>query len=96
MFDEVGVDRVADRIHRLAGRLADAVPNERLHSPVTPKSGLVTVGVDTPDPTVERLASEGVVVRALPTPNAIRAPAHAVNTPSEVDRLLDALESEWV
>src|SRR6056297_1485239 len=92
-IDEVGVDRIADRIRQLAGRLVDGIPGERLHSPATPESGLVTIDVDDPDATVERLASEGIVVRALPTPNAIRASVHAVNTSSEVDQLLDALDS---
>jgi len=94
-IDEVGVDRIADRIRQLAGRLVGGVPDERLHSLATPESGLVTIDVDDPDATVERLASEGIVVRALPTPNAIRASVHAVNTSSEVDQLLDALGSEW-
>ncbi|WP_135306100.1 aminotransferase class V-fold PLP-dependent enzyme [Haloarcula amylovorans] len=95
-IDEVGVDRIAEQIHQLAGRLADGVPDERLHSPMTPESGLVTIDVDDPKATVDRLASEGIVVRALPAPNAIRASIHAVNTRTEIDRLLDALESEWV
>ncbi|NHN49272.1 aminotransferase class V-fold PLP-dependent enzyme [Halostella sp. JP-L12] len=95
-IDEVGIDRIAERIQQLAGLLADGVPDERLHSPMTPESGLVTIDVDDPEATVERLASEGIVVRALPTPNAIRASVHAVNTQTEVDRLIDALESEWV
>ena len=51
--------------------------------------------VDDPEATVDRLASEGIVVRALPNPDAVRASLHAVNTHTEVERLLDALESEW-
>ncbi len=94
-IDEVGIDRITDRIQQLVERLADGVPDERLHSPATPGSGLVTIDVDDPDATVERLASEGIVVRALPTPNAIRASVHAVNTSNEVDQLLDALDPEW-
>lgn len=96
VIDEIGIDRIADRIHQLAGRLADGVPGERLHGPVTPESGLVTIDVGDPGATVERLAAEGIVIRALPAPNAIRASVHAVNTRTEVDRLVDALESEWV
>lgn len=95
-IDEVGIDRIAGRIQQLAGQLADGVPDERLHSPMTPESGLVTIDVDDPEATVDRLASEGIIVRALPTPNAIRASVHAVNTQTEVNRLLNALESEWV
>jgi cysteine desulfurase/selenocysteine lyase len=94
-IDEVGVERIADRIGKLAGRLADGVPDDRLLSPSDPESGLVTIDVDDPEATVDRLASEGIVVRALPTPNAVRASVHAVNTHAEIEKLLDALESEW-
>ena len=94
-IDEVGVDRIAGRIQELAGRLTDGVPDERLHSPIDPESGLVTVDVDDPEATVDRLASEGIVVRALPSPDAVRASVHAVNTRAEVDGLLDTLEPEW-
>ena len=95
VIDEIGVDRIATRVQDLAGRLADGVPAAQLHSPSTPESGLVTIDVHDPEATVERLASAGIVVRALPTPNAVRASVHAVNTRTEIDRLLDALESEW-
>ncbi|ELZ09565.1 Cysteine desulfurase [Natrinema thermotolerans DSM 11552] len=84
-----------DRVRRLAGRLADGVPADRLLSPSTPESGLVTIDVDDPAATVERLAADGIVLRDLPSPNAIRASVHAVNTENEVDRLLESLQPEW-
>jgi len=43
----------------------------------------------------ERLADEGIVVRSLPEPSAVRASIHAVNTESEVDRLATALTAEF-
>ena len=95
VIDEVGVDRIANRIQGLAGRVTDGVPDERLLSPDNPESGLVTIAVDDPEATVEQLAADGIVIRALPEPEAIRASVHAVNTRQEVDRLLDALDSEW-
>lgn len=94
-IDEVGMDRIAARIRELAGQLTAGVPDDRLLSPVDPESGLVTIDVDDPKATVDRLASEGIVVRALPTPDAIRTSVHAVNTQAEVEQLLDVLESEW-
>jgi selenocysteine lyase/cysteine desulfurase len=90
-IEEVGVGRIESRIRRLAGRLAAGVPEDRLLSPEPPESGLVTIDVPDPDATVDRLASEGIVVRALPDPEAIRASVHVVNTPGEIDRLLGAL-----
>jgi len=87
----MGVGRIEDRIHGLAARLTDAVPSERVLSPSTPESGLVTVDVDDPEATVDRLAGEGIVVRSLPEPSAVRASVHAVNTEREVDRLAAAL-----
>jgi cysteine desulfurase/selenocysteine lyase len=94
-IDSVGVESIAARIRELAGRLADGVPDERLLSPSTPESGLVTIDVADPADTVERLADDGIVVRSLSDPDAIRASVHAVNTSAEVDRLLSALASEW-
>lgn len=95
VLDDVGLERIEARIHRLAGRLAGGVPDDRVLSPSTPESGLVTVDVDDPAATVDRLAADGIVVRALPGPAAIRASVHAVTTGAEVDRLLDVIESEW-
>jgi len=94
-IEAVGLDAIQDRIRRLAGRLADGVPDDRLLSPATPESGLVSIDVAEPEATAERLAGEGIVVRPLPWPDAIRASVHAVNTEAGVDRLLDALEPEW-
>jgi cysteine desulfurase/selenocysteine lyase len=91
----VGVDAIAERIERLAGRFAAGVPDERLLSPAQPESGLVTVDVADPAATVERLSEAGVVVRSLPHPDAIRLSIHAVNTADEVDRVLSALEGAW-
>ena len=94
-IEDVGVERIEERVQRLASRLADAVPAERLLSPATPESGLVTVDVEDPAATVERLATEGIVVRSLPDPAAVRASIHAVNTETEVDRVATALTAEF-
>jgi len=93
--DDVGVERIEARIGRLTDRLVEQLPAERLLSPATPESGLVTVDVAEPGPTVERLSAAGITVRALPEPAAVRASVHAVNTESEVDRLADELTAEW-
>jgi selenocysteine lyase/cysteine desulfurase len=94
-IEGVGLDRIESRIHSLASRLTAQLPNERLLSPETPESGLVTVDVDDPERTVERLAGEGFVVRSLPQPSAVRASIHAVNTEREVDRFADALTATF-
>lgn len=93
--EEMGVDRIQRRIHRLAARLVDAVPEDRLLSPEEPETGLVTVEVDDPTATVERLATDGIVVRRVPIVDAVRVSIHAINTEGEVDDLIDALRVEW-
>lgn len=95
VIDDVGVERLQTRIQRLARRLGEQVPDSRLRSPMPPESGLVTIDVEDPQSTVERLASEGIVVRALPDPDAIRVSVHGVNTKPEIDRLIASLEREW-
>ena len=93
--EEVGVDVIEARIDRLTDQLAESVPDDRLLSPRSPETGLVTVDINDPEATVGRLRKSGIVVRALPEPAAIRASIHAVNTTTEIDRLTDVLESEW-
>jgi selenocysteine lyase/cysteine desulfurase len=94
-IDAVGLDVIESRIESLTDRLKQGVPEGRLLSPRAYESGLVTIDVDDPEATVERLADDDIVVRSLPHPNGIRASVHAVSTEAEVDRLLGALESEW-
>ena len=93
-IDDVGVGRIESRIQTLVSRLTAQLPADRLLSPATPESGLVTVDVDDPEQTVERLASEGLVVRSLPEPSAVRASIHAVNTETEIDSLATELNAE--
>lgn len=90
---EVGIETIADRIDDLASRLTDGVSDDRLLSPRSPESGLVTIAVDDPEATVDRLAESGIVVRSLPDPEAVRVSVHAVNTEEDVDAVLEALRS---
>lgn len=91
LLEEIGIETVEDRIARLTDRLKDGLDDEQLLSPREYESGLVTFRVDDPDATVERLREQGVIVRALPYPRAVRASVHAFNDESDVDALLDAL-----
>ncbi|MUV88654.1 aminotransferase class V-fold PLP-dependent enzyme [Halapricum sp. CBA1109] len=95
VIESVGVDTIRDRIHTLAGRFADGVPDDRIYGPATPESGLVTVDVPDPEATVERLADSNVIVRSLPHPDGVRASIHAVNTAEEIDELTELLAKEW-
>ncbi|MDB2223329.1 cysteine desulfurase [Halorubrum ezzemoulense] len=94
-IEAVGLDAIEARIEALTDRLKDGVPEDRLLSPRAFESGLVTIDVDDPEATVERLGERDIVVRSLPHPDGIRVSVHAVSTEAEVDRLLDALEPEW-
>ncbi|MFC4542909.1 aminotransferase class V-fold PLP-dependent enzyme [Halosolutus amylolyticus] len=91
--EEIGIETITDRIDALTDRLADGLPEDRLLSPRSPESGLVTVAVDDPEATVDRLAEEGIVVRSLPDPAAVRVSLHAVNTAADVDAVLEALRA---
>jgi len=88
--EAVGLDTVQSRVERLTDRLKDGL-DDRLLSPREYESGLVTLTADDPEATVERLAEEGIVIRSLSHPEAVRASVHAFNTADDVDRLLDAL-----
>ena len=90
MIESVGFDTIQQRIERLTGRLKAGL-GDRLLSPEEYESGLVTFEADDPEATVERLEDEGIYVRTLPYPDAVRASVHVFNTAEDVDSLLDAL-----
>ncbi|WP_050031676.1 aminotransferase class V-fold PLP-dependent enzyme [Halorubrum halophilum] len=94
-IDAVGLETIEDRIASLTDRFKEGVPDDRLLSPREYESGLVTVDVEDPEATVDRLADEGIVIRSLPHPDGVRASVHAVSTEAEIDRLVDALAAEW-
>jgi len=89
-IEGVGLGTVQQRVERLTGRLKDGL-GDSLLSPTAYESGLVSFAADDPEATVERLAEEGIVVRPLPHPQAVRASVHVFNTAAEIDQLLDAL-----
>jgi len=89
-MESVGLDTVESRVAGLTERLKDGL-GDRLLSPREYESGLVTFEVEDPEATVSRLGEQGIVVRSLPHPEAVRASIHVFNTPGEVDALLDAL-----
>ncbi|AGB30564.1 class V aminotransferase [Natrinema pellirubrum DSM 15624] len=91
LLEAIGIDAIQRRIETLTDRLKDGVPDDRLVSPREYESGLVTIDADDPAATVDRLADRGIVVRPLPTPDAIRASIHAFNSEADVDALLEAL-----
>ena len=88
--DALGHDTITGRIERLTDRLKDGV-GDRLLSPREYESGLVTFTAEDPEALVERLADEGIHIRSLPYPDAVRASVHVFNTAADVDALLDAL-----
>ncbi|RCU48501.1 aminotransferase class V-fold PLP-dependent enzyme [Haloplanus salinus] len=88
--EALGYDTVTGRIERLTDRLKEGL-GDRLLSPHNYESGLVAFTADDPAGLVERLADEGVHVRSLPYPDAVRASVHVFNTAGDVDALLDAL-----
>ncbi|MFB6221609.1 MAG: aminotransferase class V-fold PLP-dependent enzyme [Halolamina sp.] len=89
-IESIGFDTVQTRIERLTDRLKAGL-DDRLLSPEGYESGLVAFEAADPEATVERLANEGIHVRTLPHPDAVRASVHVFNTEADVDALLSAL-----
>ncbi|MFB6163787.1 MAG: aminotransferase class V-fold PLP-dependent enzyme [Haloarculaceae archaeon] len=90
VFDELGYDTVESHVERLTDRLKAGL-GDRLLSPREYESGLVTFRADEPEQLAERLKADGIVIRSLPSPEAVRASVHVFNTAADVDRLLDVL-----
>jgi len=86
ILEEIGIETIQRRIERLTDRLKEGVPDDRLLSPRSYESGLVTIAVDDPKRTVERLADREIVVRSLPNPDAIRASIPRGQQPSRRGR----------
>lgn len=89
-IESVGLDTVQSHVADLTDHLKDGL-GDRLLSPTEYESGLVSFTADDPEAAVERLASEGIVVRSLPHPDAVRASVHVFNTREDVDALLEVL-----
>jgi len=89
-IEAVGYDTITSRIERLTDRLKAGL-GDRLLSPRAYESGLVTFTADDPEALVESLEAEGIHIRSLPSPDAVRASVHVFNTAEDVDALLDAL-----
>jgi cysteine desulfurase/selenocysteine lyase len=93
MVEAVGVDTIRNRIQQLTDRLKAGFPQERLRSPKSFESGLVSVVSGDPEAAVDRLRSQDIVVRALPIGETVRVSLHAVNTTSDVDALVEGLQT---
>lgn len=89
----VGLDTVEARIRELTEYLKGGLSADRLRSPESFHSGLVSIETTNPEETVEELADAGVHIRALPTPETVRVSLHAVNDESDVDAVLSKLEA---
>lgn len=89
----IGFETIEDRIHELTDYLTSRLGENRLLSPLTFESGLVTFEADDPESVVEHLAAQDVQIRSLPSPRAVRASVHAINTRKEIDALVEGLPS---
>lgn len=91
MVEEIGLAEIEDGIRDLMEYFKDGLNAEQLLSPRSYESGLVTVSVDSPEEFVDDVADQGIEVRTLPVPNAVRACFHAVNTREDADALRERL-----
>lgn len=93
MIEAVGVDAIRARIQQLTERLKAEFSEDRLRSPESFESGLVSVVAENPDAAVDRLRTQDIVVRALPIEETVRVSLHAVNTTTEVDAVVEGLQT---
>ncbi len=84
-----GIETRMEHIAELTGYLKSRISEEKLLSPASFHSGLVTVEVDDPQGTVERLDDQGVKVRVIPDIDCVRASVHAFNTREDLDRFVE-------
>jgi selenocysteine lyase/cysteine desulfurase len=84
-----GVESRVARIEELTDYLKSRLGDDQLLSPREFHSGLVTVAVDDPQGTVDRLDDAGVKVRVIPSIDCVRASVHAFNTRDDLDRFAE-------
>ncbi len=94
---EVGWEWVYGRIAHLfdyTRRALSDLPGVTLITPPGPQAGLLTFTLDGYDPAriVTRLAEQGIIIRFLPHPYALRVSTGFYNTPADIDRLIAALQ----
>lgn len=94
-LDEIGFGTVESRIQQLITRLIDGIRDDRILSPMSPESGLITINVDDPTTTVERLKESNIVIRSLSDLDAIRASVNVFNTEENIETLLAELKNTW-
>ncbi|MGM0371201.1 MAG: aminotransferase class V-fold PLP-dependent enzyme [Halobacteriota archaeon] len=91
--ERIGPETIHDRIRTHREQFVTGIASDRLRSPASTQSGLVTIRDPNPEQTVDQLAEQSITVRAVPLGDSIRLSFHAVNSPRDIDRLLDALDS---
>jgi L-cysteine/cystine lyase len=90
VFAEAGWEWVHERAATLAASLADKLAERGLEVGPRGRSTLVSWKVADPKADVERLASEGIIVRSIPAFGLVRASVGAWTSEDEVERLVAA------
>ncbi len=93
IFRGIGMDVIRDEIEGLRRYFLDGVDGDLVVYPGRVDSGLVSLDLDSPGEVVDYLNSNGFVVREVPSMNALRVSIHVFNTESEIDELIECLES---
>ena len=88
VFEEAGWDWVHERAASLAERLAEGLAERGLLVAPRGRSTLVSWTADDAQAEVERLASNGAIVRSIPAFGLVRASVGAWSSDEELDRLL--------
>ena len=88
VFEEAGWDWVHERAASLAERLAEGLAERGLLVGPRGRSTLVSWTADDAQAEVERLASNGAIVRSIPAFGLVRASVGAWSSDEELDRLL--------
>ncbi len=90
VFAQAGWEWVHERAATLAASLADKLAERGFEVGPRGRSTLVSWKVADPKAEVERLASEGIIVRSIPAFGLVRASVGAWSSEEEVERLLAA------
>ncbi len=98
LTEEVGTEWAFARIHQLAAKAHKALSAIDGVTVLTPKkahAGLITFTIDgvAPEDGVKALAEQGILIRPIPEPEALRLSTGFYNTEEELDRFAEAVRS---
>ena len=95
IIDQIGMETIESQIQTKTDQLKAGLPESAVLSPANFESGLVSLSVDEPERLVAELADRDIIIRSIPTIDAIRISVHAITSTEDIETVVSTL-SEYL